>query len=197
MGLSFSSRPVYEDFNSDARVGYSGNGDETGDISGDDGDERGDKSGENVRCEYRSQEIIQYSPRNRGEIVDVDKRCGYRYHTSHSSYHNPYDRGSLLCLYVSYIHVNESVHGDERGDSGGDDGRRGYRYQYISQYSFKNNIESVDVDGRGIYMFQTSPYISHNLGELSRLMGFSVHVYERSVNRSHTTQLPSYNHGVL
>ena len=110
MGLSFSSRPVYEDFNSDARVGYSGNGDETGDISGDDGDERGDKSGENVRCEYRSQEIIQYSPRNRGESVDVDKRCGYRYQTSHFYYHSQGDRGRLLTSPVSSYSVEEKVH---------------------------------------------------------------------------------------
>ena len=147
---------------------------------------------DNERGGFRSQDTSLYSSLNCGEIVDGDCRGGLRYHTRHSSSHNPGNHGRLLRLSVASSFVHGSIHDSGRGDSSGDDGRRGLRSQDTIHSSFVNSVEVVDGDGRGGYRSHTIPFPSHNIGEIGRLLGFSVHGNDRSGNRSHTSQLPSY-----
>ena len=63
-----------------------------------------------------SQETSHSSSCNRLTIFGVKGRGGYRYPTSHYSYHNQGERGTLL---------------DFSGDTVGGDGRVGYRSQTI------------------------------------------------------------------
>ena len=67
-----------------------------------------------------------------GYNIGGDGVVVYRYHTSHSSSHNPGGRGRLLslsfysCSFNDNVHEYEIVqysgHVDERGDMSGDDG---------------------------------------------------------------------------
>ena len=67
-------------------------------------------SSDSVRYGYMSQETSHYFSQNWGTRVDVEGRCGYRSQTSHSSHHNPSDRGRLLTLTVSYRCVEGDIH---------------------------------------------------------------------------------------
>ena len=59
-GFSFYFRPVDGNVHGDDRVGYTGNGYESGGKSGDGDDERGDLSGDAVRSGFRSQYTNHY-----------------------------------------------------------------------------------------------------------------------------------------
>ena len=130
-GLSFSYLPVDKKFHGDNIVGYSGNGNERGDISGEYG-----------RRGFRSQEISHSSFHNHGEIIDGDGRGGYRSQTSDCYSHNPGGSGRFLCLSLAYNRVNGIFNGDEGGDSSGDYGRRGFGYLETSHSPFNNRGES-------------------------------------------------------
>ena len=72
-------------------------------------------------CGYRSHENSHYSSLNCGKIIDVEGRGIYRSQISHSSSHNPGDRGRLLTSPFSSHHVDEKVYKIEKGDISHDD----------------------------------------------------------------------------
>ena len=106
--------------------------------------------------------------------------------TTYSLSHNTGGNGRLLRISVDYRRVDDSSHVNVRGDSRGNDGRCESSSQEISNYSFQNYGDSYDGDGRSVYRSQTIPYSYHYLGDLGRLLGFSIHGHKRGGHRSQT-----------
>ena len=207
-GFSFTYCPVYKYFYEDKIVGYSDNISEKGDISCDHGDGRrnitcddgnlgGDIRVDYGRRAYRSKETSHIYSHNIGENVGGYCRGIYRSQTIHSSSHNPYEHGRLLRINGASIHVDDSLHENERGNSRGYGTRRGSRYQDTSHSYFQNGIESVYGDERIGYRSQTSPCPSNHSYDIGRSLGLYSCGHDRGGYGSHTSQFYLYNHGRL
>ena len=70
-----------------------------------------DHSDDNGIGVYRSQDTSQSSYFNSGEIVEVDRRGGYRSHTSHYSPHNLGGRGRFLGISFSSHSIDGYFYG--------------------------------------------------------------------------------------
>ena len=86
---------------------------------------------------------------------------------------------------------------NERGDSTGDGETGGIRSQVIIHSYFQNDGENIDGVGRSEFRSQTNPSPFHYSGVICRLLYFYIYGHEKSGNKSHTSQISSYNHGLL
>ena len=74
--------------------------------------------------------------------------------------------------------------GDKRGNISVGDGRCGSGSKYTSHYSYRNMLEIVGGDWRGVYMYHTSHSFSHNPvdnGKLLRISFYYILINDRMI----------------
>ena len=165
-----------------------------------------DQSVDNGRCGFRYQDNIDSSFHNRIESVDGCVIGGDSYQTSHSSSHNPGERGILSCISFYSRPVDKKIYGDDISvywyqtshSPPHNPGERGiFLGLSVASHYFDESFHSDErgdhsgYDGRREFRSQdTSHYSFHNYGE-------SFDGDDRGGYMSHTIHSPSHNPGSL